>query len=143
MSVFSKEYQHKFIQVAEKLKKGIPLQESEEGMIADIMSQHPEFIPIWELGDLSASPQEINGEIVNPFVHTALHLVMEKQIEFNNPTEVVEVIHTFLNKGIDRHEVIHQVGGIYAQIYFSSLRKGQMFEEFSYIEIVKEMTKTE
>ncbi|MBI1823511.1 MAG: DUF1841 family protein [Nitrospirae bacterium] len=143
MSVFSKEYQHKFIRVAEKLKKGTPVQESEEALIAEIMSQHPEFIPIWELGDLSASPQEINGEIVNPFVHTALHLVMEKQIEINKPEEVVEVVNTFLKNGIDRHKVIHQVGGIYAEIYFSSLRRGQMFEEFSYIEIIKEMAKGE
>jgi len=139
MSVFSKENQHKFIQIAGKLKNGIALQGNEEILIAEVMSQHPEFIPIWELGDLSASPQEINGEIVNPFVHTALHLAMEKQIEINNPTEVIDVINQLIRNGADRHEIIHQVGAVYAEIYFSSLRKGEMFEEYIYVESVRQL----
>jgi hypothetical protein len=141
MSVFSHENQHKFIQIAGKLKQGNPLSSGEELLIAEIMSQHPEFIPIWELGDLSASPQEINGEVINPFVHTALHLAMEKQIDINDPAEVVEVINRLIDKGMDRHKVIHQIGGVYASLYFSSLRKGEMFEEYSYIEIVRQITK--
>lgn len=143
MSVFSHENQHKFIQIAGKLKQGTPLSSSEELLIAEIMSQHPEFIPIWELGDLSASPQEINGEVVNPFVHTALHLAMEKQIDINDPVEVIEAINRLIKNGMDRHEIIHQIGGVYANLYFSSLRKGEMFEEFSYIEIVRQITKDE
>jgi len=141
MSVFSHENQHKFIQIAGKLKQGTPLSSGEELLISEIMSQHPEFIPIWELGDLSAAPQEINGEVVNPFVHTALHLAMEKQIDINDPVEVVEVIDRLIKKGMDRHDIIHQIGGVYASLYFSSLRKGEMFEEFSYIELVRQMTK--
>ena len=143
MSVFSKENQHKFIQVAGKLKNGTPLQGSEEYLIAEIMSEHPEFIPIWELGDLSASPQEVNGEIVNPFVHTALHLAMERQISISDPLEVIEIFNQMIKKGKDRHDTIHQIGGVYASLYFSSLRNGQMFEEFSYVEIVKELAKGE
>lgn len=143
MSVFSHENQHKFIQIAGKLKQGISLSNNEELLIAEIMSQHPEFIPIWDLGDLSAAPQEINGEVINPFVHTALHLAMEKQIDINDPAEVVETINRLINKGMERHEIIHQIGAIYASLYFSALRKGEMFEEYSYIEIVRQITKEE
>ena len=141
MSTFDKENQHKFIRIAEQLKKGLPPGEGEEAMIAYILSQHSEFEQVWELGEMSATPQEINGQIVNPFVHTALHLAMEKQIEKNDPTEVVEAVNKLLKKGMERHEVIHQLGGVYANIYFSNFRKGQMFEEFSYIETIKEMTR--
>ena len=143
MSVFSNENQHKFVQIAGKLKKGDALSNSEELLIAEIMSQHPEFIPIWELGDLSAAPQEINGEVINPFVHTALHLAMEKQIDINDPAEVVEAINRLITKGKERHEIIHQIGGVYASLYFSALRKGEMFEEYTYIELVRQMTKEE
>ena len=143
MNAFSREYQHKFIQVAGKLKNGLPLAGGEEYLIAEIMSEHPEFIPIWDLGDLSASPQEVNGEIVNPFVHTALHLAMERQIQIGDPPEVIKIFHELVKKGKERHLTIHQIGGVYASLHFSSLRKGEMFEEFSYIEIVREMTREE
>ena len=143
MSAFDKENQHKFIRIAKQLKNGIPPGEGEEGMIADILSQHPEFEQVWELGEMSATPQEINGQIVNPFVHTALHLAMEKQIEKNDPMEVVEAINNLLKGGKERHEIIHQIGEVYANIYFANFRRGQMFEEVSYIEIVREMTRDE
>jgi hypothetical protein len=140
---FTKENAHQFIQIAEKIKKGISPNIDEEMLIAVIMSHHPEFDPIWPLGDMSTVPQEINGQVVNPFVHTALHLVIEKQIEKNDPAEVNEAMNLFLKKGIERHEVLHQIGGIYANIYFSSFRKGEMFEEYSYLELLREMTKTD
>ncbi|HXN06571.1 MAG TPA: DUF1841 family protein [Nitrospiria bacterium] len=139
MSAFGKENQIKFVKVAEKIKGKIPLEGDDENLIATVMFQHPEFDPIWELGELSAAPHEINGDVVNPFVHTALHLSMEKQIGNNDPEEVIEVIQQMLKEGNDRHEVIHKIGGIYAAIYFNTFRKGQLFEDISYIELVRNL----
>lgn len=139
MSAFGKENQIKFVKVAEKIKSKIPLEGDDENLIATVMFQHPEFDPIWELGEMSAAPHEINGSVVNPFVHTALHISMEKQIGNNDPEEVIEVIRQMLNEGKDRHEVIHKIGSIYASIYFNTFRKGQLFEDISYIELVRNL----
>ena len=139
MSLFEKETQNRFIRVAGKMKKGIPLEGKEEILIGEIMEEHPEFTQIWELGDLSAAPHEINGQVVNPFVHTALHLSLELQVDKNEPEEVMEVFQKMMKKGTDRHEVIHQIGGIYASVYFTTFRRGQSFEETSYIELVREL----
>ena len=139
MSAFEKTNQIKFVKVAEKIKNKTPLDGEEENLIASVMFQHPEFDPIWEMGEMCAAPHEINGEVVNPFVHTALHLSLEKQIGNNDPEEVVEVFHQLLKDGEERHHIIHRIGAIYAAIYFNNFRKGQLFEDGQYIELVRNL----
>jgi hypothetical protein len=49
------------------------------------MDLHPELDAMWDLGELSATPQEVNGTVVNPFIHTALHVLIENSC-WTNPT---------------------------------------------------------
>ena len=54
------------------------------------MDLHPEFDEIWKMGEMAAYPQEINGQIVSPFVHTVLHTIVDGQIRIGQPEFVVE-----------------------------------------------------
>ena len=86
MKLFDQSDQWRFSRIAEKRKNGSL--EGEDARIAEIMEEHPELDQFWSLGELSASPQEVNGQMVNPFVHVTLHLVVQNQIEREYPQEV-------------------------------------------------------
>lgn len=133
MNIFDKENQWRFTRIAESRARKKDLDE-EDARIADIMDQHPEFDEVWPLREMSAQPQEVNGSIVNPFVHTMLHLVIEKQIEVENPPEAAETLKNLLEQGLDRHDAIHRIAAVYADLYFRNFRKGAAFEETIYLE---------
>ena len=81
---FDKETQVRILQVAAGREEGKTFEELDE-RIAHVMDLHPEFDEIWKQGELAAYPQEINGQVVSPFVHTVLHVTVDKQITLGQP----------------------------------------------------------
>jgi hypothetical protein len=132
MDLFDKNNQWKFTKIAEQRKNRAAL-EGEDALIAEMMSWHPEFDEFWPLEEFSAQPREIGGTKVNPFVHTALHVIIEQQIVQKRPLAIGEVFQKMIAQGMDRHKVSHQIGTIYSKPYFNSFRLGQPFDEYSYI----------
>ena len=114
-------------------KKNRAVLEGEDALIAEMMNWHPEFDEIWPLGEFSSQPREIKGQMVNPFIHTALHVIVEQQIVQELPPEISKSFKKLLSQGNDRHGASHQIGTIYARHYFDSFRLGQPFDEDSYI----------
>lgn len=136
MNLFDKDNQWKFSKIAEQRRNRAVL-EGEDALIAEMMNWHPEFDEIWTLGEYSAQPREIDGKMVNPFVHMALHVNIEQQINRKRPPAIPEVFKKMLSLGIERHEATHKIATIYAKFYFNSFRQGQPFDEFSYISEVE------
>ncbi|MEW6684002.1 MAG: DUF1841 family protein [Nitrospirota bacterium] len=135
--LFDRDNQWRFTTIAKK--RGQAALEGEEALIAQAMDLHPELDPLWELGELSATPQEINGTVVNPFIHTALHVLIEKQLTEKSPPEITDTLATLLRRGVDRHEAVHAIASVYADLYFTSFRRGQQFEEGTYAELLKQL----
>ena len=132
MNLFGTEHLKLFLQLAEERKKGdVKFTEDEESII-QVMKEHPEFDKFWPMGDMAAAPQEIGEEIVNPFVHTALHASIELQVNHLQPRYVAETLSVLLNSGMDRHEALHQIGAIYADLFFKRFRKGDDFDDEEY-----------
>lgn len=136
--LFDRDNQWRFTTIAKKRRQRALL-EGEDALIAEAMDLHPELDPLWELGELSATPQEVNGTIVNPFIHTALHVLIEKQLADKAPPEVVATLNALLHRGLDRHETVHTIASAYADLYFTTFRRGQHFEETTYIEMLKQL----
>lgn len=136
--LFDRDNQWRFTSIAKKRRHAASL-EGEDALIAQAMDLHPELDPLWELGELSATPQEVQGTIVNPFIHTALHVLIEKQLADKSPPEIVEALASLLQRGVDRHEAVHAIASIYADLYFTTFRRGQHFEETTYIELLKQL----
>ena len=136
--LFDKDNQWRFTTIAKKRLETTEF-EGEEALIAQAMNLHPELDPLWELGELSATPQEVNGTVVNPFIHTALHVLIEKQLLDKSPPEAVETLTVLTGRGADRHEAVHAIAAVYAELYFTSFRRGQSFEETSYIELLRQL----
>jgi hypothetical protein len=136
--LFDRDNQWRFTTIAKKRRKTVPL-EGEDALIAQAMDLHPELDPLWDLGELSATPQEVNGTVVNPFIHTALHVLIEKQLTDKSPPEIVDTLNALLQRGIDRHETVHAIASVYAELYFTTFRRGQHFEEITYVELLKQL----
>jgi len=138
IDLFSKQATDIYSGVWEKIKSGETLSGDAE-LIAETMIAHPEFNPYWAAGETAFQPQEINGYVVNPLVHTGLHVTIEKQLDVDDPVEVRMALKGLLEKGITRHEAIHQIAGVWGDLYFRSVRRGGPFEDWTYTQELMRM----
>ncbi|MDP7611527.1 MAG: DUF1841 family protein [Nitrospinaceae bacterium] len=128
---FDKESQQRILRVAADKNEGRPTEELDE-RIARVLELHPEFDSIWEEGDMASIPREINGMIVNPFVHTVLHVIIDRQLQVGDP-DYVAAAHTRLTEqGMDSHEALHAIIAIYANLHFAGTRKSTQFDSLDY-----------
>jgi len=141
--LFDKDNQWRYTLIAKRRLSEDASFEGDDALIVASMNAHPELDAIWEQAERSATPQEVNGVIVNPFIHTALHVTIEKQLRDQSPIEVSETLKALTTRGMERHEAIHRIAEIYAHLYFTTFRRGQSFEELSYIELLKQLESSE
>ena len=128
---FDKESQTRILRVASDRHQGLDIEELDE-RIAYVMDLHPEFDEIWKMGEMAAYPQEINGQIVSPFVHTTLHTIVDGQIRTGQPEFVVETFNRLREQEMEEHEALHAIIAVYADLDFSSLRPGNQFDQLDY-----------
>ncbi|MDP6477494.1 MAG: DUF1841 family protein [Nitrospinaceae bacterium] len=128
---FDKESQQRILRVAADKNEGRPTEELDE-RIASVLELHPEFDSIWEEGDLASIPREVNGMIVNPFVHTVLHVIVDRQLQVGNPEYVAIAYKRLTDQGMDAHEALHAIITIYANLHFDSTRKSTQFDSLDY-----------
>ena len=128
---FDKETQIRILRVASDRQQGRDIDEL-DARISYVMDLHPEFEEIWTMGEMAAYPQEINGHIVSPFVHTVLHTIVDSQIRTEQPEFVVKTFNKLIGQGMDEHEALHAIIASYADLHFSSFRQGKPFDQLDY-----------
>ncbi len=128
---FDKETQTQILRVAGERAGGGDIAEIDQ-RIAHVMDMHPEFDATWEMGDMALYPQEIDGMVINPFVHTVWHVMVDKQIEDEAPEFVAETYNRLMAQGLDKHEALHAIIGVYADLYYGNFRKGDSFSNLDY-----------
>ena len=131
MVTFDKESQTRILKVAELRREEKEIDEFDE-RIDYVMDMHPEFDQLWERGELACYPQEVEGKIVNPFVHLVLHIRVDKQILMESPPFVIETKKRLEQSGLDPHETLHAIIKEYADIHFDNFRKDRGFDELAY-----------
>lgn len=128
---FDKETQIRILRIASDRQQGRDLEELDE-RISYVMDLHPEFEEIWTMGEMAAYPQEINGQIVSPFVHTVLHTIVDSQLRTGQPECVENTFNRLREQDMKEHEVLHAIIAIYADLHFSSFRQGKPFDQLDY-----------
>lgn len=128
---FDKETQIRILRVASDRHQGRDIEELDE-RISYVMDLHPEFEEIWTMGEMAAYPQEINGQIVSPFVHTVLHTIVDSQIITEQPEFVVQTLNRLLKQGMEEHEALHAIIACFADLHFASFRQGKPFDQLDY-----------
>ena len=128
---FDKETQVRILRVASDRQQGREVEELDD-RISYVMDMHPEFEEIWAMGEMAAYPQEINGQIVSPFVHTILHTIVDSQIRTEQHEFVVKTLNRLLGQGLEEHEALHAIIASFADIHFASFRQGKPFDQLDY-----------
>ena len=128
---FDKETQMQILRVAGERIGGDDIAEVDE-RIVQVMDMHPEFDAAWEMGDMAVYPQEIDGKIINPFVHTVWHVMVDKQIQDESPEFVDETYKRLMKEGLNSHDALHTIIGVYASLYYGNFRKGDSFSNLDY-----------
>ncbi len=128
---FDKETQQRVLRVAADRQEGKSFEEL-DSRIAHVMDLHPEFEEIWKQGELATYPQEINGQVVSPFVHTVLHVTVDKQLEGGSPEFVQETFNRLRNQGMEEHDCLHAIIAVYADLHFANVRRGKPFDNLDY-----------
>ena len=128
---FDKESQQRILRVAADKNEGRPTKEI-DGRIAKVLDLHPEFDSIWEEGEMASIPREVNGMIVNPFVHTVLHVTIDRQLQLEDPQHVATAYVRLVGQGMDEHEALHAIIAIYANLHFAKTRRDMQFDALAY-----------
>ena len=128
---FDKESQQRILRVAADRNEGRPTEEL-DGRITRVLELHPEFDSIWEEGEMASIPREVNGMIVNPFVHTVLHVTIDRQLQLGAPEFVATAYNRLTNQGMESHEALHAIIAIYANLHFASTRRDMQFDALAY-----------
>ena len=104
--------------------------EGEEKLIAHLMKQHPEFHQEFEMADVYADIdlQYDPDKEVNPFLHIAIHAIVENQLVANDPPEVAEFFKRRKYKKETRHETSHMVGVFIMEQIFEILKNSVPFD---------------
>jgi hypothetical protein len=92
-----------------------------------IEGEHPEYHGA--LAD-PAFDGEIDG--VNPRLHIAIHEVVANQLWENDPTEAWRAAKRLRDAGIDRHDILHQLGGVVSVHLHGALTKRQAVDLAAY-----------
>jgi hypothetical protein len=126
----------RFLEIWRKTSQSEPLDE-EEALFGRIMREHPEFRPLFELGEPAFEIDFAGKKEVNPFLHTSLHAVVEQQISSRVPAEVERAFLSIRERGDERHEAIHRIGAILAEVLFEAVQKNRPLDEAAYLHRLK------
>jgi hypothetical protein len=118
-----------FHSIWEDSKDGKAL-EGDEKVIAHLMKQHPEFHQEFEMADVYADIdlQYDPDKEVNPFLHIAIHAIVENQLAANDPPGVAEFFKRRKYKKETRHETSHMVGLFIMEQIFEIFKNGVPFD---------------
>ncbi len=73
-----------------------------------IAAEHPEMHDSIK----TASTQMVDGKVVNPSLHLAIHQVVTNQFHLNDPPEMWETAKRLIAAGYERHEIFHMLASV-------------------------------
>ncbi|HZR46395.1 MAG TPA: DUF1841 family protein [Candidatus Manganitrophaceae bacterium] len=122
----------RFFEIWQKAKANLPL-EGEEALFAEIMLEHREHHPLFNLGEAAMQIDFAARRETNPFLHTSLHAVVEQQLAARLPAETEQALLSLLGRGESRHDAVHRIGGILAQVIHDAVTRNKPIDEGDYI----------
>jgi len=128
----------RFFEIWKKASLGQPLL-GEEALFAKIMQEHRQFHALFNMGESAFDIDFSARREVNPFLHTSLHAVVEQQLASGAPPEVPEAFRWIQERGDERHEAIHRIGGILAEVLFEAIEKKRPLDEAAYLQRIRDL----
>lgn len=107
-----------------------------QARLAQVMREHPEYQAAFERPG-EAGPA---AEGVNPFLHVALHVAVETQLETGEPAEAAETLERLMAAGLTRHQALHRIGAAFTEEIAEMQRQGRPFDRAGYARRLQALT---
>ncbi|QBQ54988.1 DUF1841 family protein [Nitrosococcus wardiae] len=121
-----------FLAVREKQRAQEPLSPL-EAIIGQVIDQHPEYYPL--LDRKESLEQEFSGQNgqENPFLHMALHISIQEQINVDRPPGIRGIYQTLASRFPDLHQTEHRMMECLAQTLWDAQDTGRPPSEEAYL----------
>jgi len=112
--------------------------DAEERHVAKIMLDHEgEFFNEFEFADVKADHEYDPDTETNPFMHVAIHAVVENQLESKDPIEALQFYNAMRQGKCSHHETLHLIGLILVPFILHTLQNKESFVLDSYKKLLK------
>jgi hypothetical protein len=115
---------------------------SEDEAMRIALKSHPEWQSQWQRGAL---PDEIvgeDGQPMNPRMHLAVHVIVERQLAADDPKGVVAIARDLGQLGFAPHEVRHAIGQAVASELWSMSKELRTFDADGYLAELREIVES-
>jgi PHD/YefM family antitoxin component YafN of YafNO toxin-antitoxin module len=110
----------------------------EDQRICRIMREHQrEFFNQFEFADLTYDHEYDPDTEVNPFLHIAIHTIIESQLENRDPPEVLQFYNAMRKRKCSHHDAIHILGAVLAPLLFGTFQEKGAFDTDRYTALLK------
>lgn len=110
----------------------------EERQLAKIMLDHSdEYFNQFEFADVLADHEFDPKSEGNPFVHVALHALLENQLKDHEPIEALQFYNAMLKNRCSAHEAIHLLMAILLKFLFPVFKKRGRFDLNGYRKLLR------
>jgi hypothetical protein len=113
------------------------LSEDEQRLAKILLEHKDEFFHHLEFTDAVSDYDYEPGVESNPFLHIAIHEVIENQLSAREPVEAYQFYNAMLKKKLSHHDTIHLLGRIFIPFLFDVLKYGKEFDEQRYVSLLK------
>lgn len=119
---------------------GEDLLSDEEAAMVQAMMEHTEYHDVWDRLDEFGN-REIVVEGANPLLHVVMHGVVENQIRNGTPPEVAQVLNACVRRGMDRHELVHEIAALIATQLWEMMTFERPFDQDRYVRQLKALAR--
>jgi len=136
---YTKELRNRFYDLFTKIHKEgkTEFNKEDEALISKQLKDHAPYFTYWD--EHGFNEYEWVENDINPFVHTLMHYVVEKEMQGNS--DIAEQIKIFCNirkrKFMKKHDIDHMIAQIIAINTFKEMRGEGKFDKKTFIEDLK------
>lgn len=132
------QYRRFFCETWRKHRERLPL-EPLEGMVAQIIAQHPEYHALLENPDKIDQDYAPESGRTNPFLHMGLHIAIQEQLASDRPAGIRDLYRQLMQRHADPHPVEHRMTECLAESIWEAQRKGVAPDETAYLERLRKL----
>ena len=126
----------------QKAQADLPLN-ALEVRIARVIQMHPEYHHYFEDMETFLDRDFQVDDGMNPYLHLSLHLALEEQAATKQPPEMAKaLLHMVSVKKMERHDALHHILEILAELVHEAQCKGQEPDHTAYVARLNGLTHT-
>lgn len=109
--------------------------EGEDRRYAELMEEHKdEYYEAFEM----AEDRHLDPDAdTDAYLHVCFHLMVEQQLEENDPIEAVQLYNALRRKKTSHHDAVHLLAAVYIPFLFDVLHAGGEFDQEGYRRLLK------